>query len=99
MRVSFVKKLLVTLLAFLFACSIGAFALTSVRADGSERVFAMVEGASIRLVEGSNGIRFSATLSSYDDNNDYGFVIVPKRYIEDNGITDNYVTELQALLK
>ena len=57
----------------------------------------MVEGASIRLVEGSNGIRFSATLSSYDDNNDYGFVIVPKRYIEDNGITDNYVTELQAL--
>ena len=98
MKTNAIKKIFISILAFLFVCSISAFALANVSADGAQpRVFKMNDGASIRLVEDSNGIRFSATLSEYDVANDYGFVIVPKAYVVDNNITGEYVTELNAL--
>lgn len=97
MRNVSIKRILIAVLAFFFVCSIGMFSISSVRAQEQTREFTMVKGASIRLVGDSNGIRFQATLSSYDQNNDYGFVIVPKSYIEDNQITSDYIPELNTL--
>lgn len=58
--------------------------------------FVMEKGASIRLVEGSNGLRFTARLSCYEDTSEYGFIILPTQYITKNTITGNYHSELDA---
>ena len=59
--------------------------------------FIMETGASIRLDEGTTGLRFSATLGYYDDDYIYGFMIVPKDYITSNNITGNYVERLYEI--
>ncbi len=54
----------------------------------------MNEGAGIRLTDGSTGIRFSATLTKYDTDATYGFVIAPTSYFTKHSITSEYVEQL-----
>ena len=57
--------------------------------------FQMIDGASIRLNEGSTGIRFAARMSGYDPEAEYGFVIVPDYYFTEAIKTNkNYVPDL-----
>lgn len=74
---------------------LGAGAVTTVNGQVAGATnFKLAPNASIRLNEGSTGIRFTATMDNYDANATYGFVIVPAVYL--NGITDNYVPALEA---
>ncbi len=56
--------------------------------------FEMVDGASIKTDANSKGITFTARLTEYDQTVEYGFVIVPKSYIIENGIIGDFVSEL-----
>lgn len=61
----------------------------------TENNFKMLDGASMRLNDAeSTGIRFAATMDSYDTESTYGMVIVPRDYIEGNEITGDYVNQL-----
>ena len=74
---------------------LGAGAVTTVNGQAASATnFKLAPNASIRLNEGSTGIRFTATMDTYDESATYGFVIVPAVYL--NGITDNYVPALEA---
>ncbi|MBE5750343.1 MAG: MBL fold metallo-hydrolase [Clostridiales bacterium] len=59
-----------------------------------EHDFFMNEGASIRTNSGSTGIRFSATLTSYDPDTQYGFVIAPKSWLDALNVSENYAKSL-----
>lgn len=60
--------------------------------------FYMKDGASIRLTEGSTGIRFTAQLkaAAYDKTKTYGVIITPTKYLTGNSITDEYITNLDT---
>lgn len=51
--------------------------------------FFMNEGASIRTTAQSTGMRFSATLTSYDPDTEYGFVIAPKSWLDALNVTED----------
>ena len=59
-----------------------------------EHDFFMNEGASIRTNSNSTGIRFSATLTSYDPDTQYGFVIAPKNWLDALNVSENYAKSL-----
>ena len=59
-----------------------------------ERTFVMQEGAGIRLTAGSTGIRFIATLVTYDKDTEYGFVIAPRAALDRLNVTKDYAKSL-----
>ena len=89
------KRVLLNVLIIALMSCVFMFGMLTVNVK-AESTFVMTEGASIRLAE-NKGIRFSATIDEYDEEKEYGFVIVPKAYLVDNEITDNYVESLNAL--
>lgn len=101
------KKLVLSLCAFgaTLCCALGAtFNLQSKTAIAQNEnaqptsTFYMKEGASIRLTEGSTGIRFTAQLkaSAYDANKTYGVIIMPSQYLTANNITSDYINALDT---
>lgn len=65
-------------------------------AKAYEDEFMMTTGASIRLVDGSNGIRFGAVLTEYEDTSEYGFIILPTQLLTKNSIASNFHEQLNA---
>lgn len=59
-----------------------------------EHTFFADNGAFIRLNEGSTGIRFTATLASYDEQAEYGFVIAPRAALDKLEVTENFASAL-----
>lgn len=97
MKLSLRNKLLTLVLGIVAAlCFVfGAGVVTTVNGEAASATnFKLAPNASIRLNEGSTGIRFTATMDTYDESATYGFVIVPAVYL--NGITENYVPALEA---
>ena len=95
MRISVKNKLLAIVLGLIAALCFIAVASTTTSANAAGATnFKLAPNASIRLNEGSTGIRFTATMDAYDENATYGFVIVPAVYLD--GITENYVPALEA---
>lgn len=66
----------------------------NVKAYDSGKDFTMIDGAYIRLTEGTTGLRFAARLATVDTEAKYGFVIVPKSYLTKNNITEDYIPRL-----
>ncbi len=95
MKITLKNKLLAIVLGLIAALCFVAMAATttSAKAAGATN-FKLAPNASIRLTEGSTGIRFTATMDTYDETATYGFVIVPAVYLD--GITENYVPALEA---
>lgn len=64
--------------------------------------FDMIEGATLRVgtADGINGLRFSAIMKNVDTEAEYGFVIVPKEYMEtitsDSKFDGDYIKALTA---
>ncbi len=60
--------------------------------------FYMDDGASIRLTEGSTGIRFTGYLSTdlYNSNNEYGVIITPASYLTKHSISDDFINKLDT---
>ena len=71
----------------------------SIHSTISRSIFSMTVGASIRMNEGSMGIRFEAELGdSYDEEASYYMMIVPKSYLTAFNITGNYYESLYSAL-
>ena len=86
------------LIAGIAAASLGAFAVNnSVQADAAT-TFAMQDGASVRLTEGSTGIRFTAHVDEVEAGANYGVIIAPTAYFMNNGeyVMGNYHEYLNA---
>lgn len=78
------------LIAMFSFCALG-LSWTAVKADSATN-FVAETGAKVRLEQESTGLRFIATMDTYNSDNTYGFVIVPTDYLD--GITEDYIPKL-----
>ena len=97
------KKNLLKLATMLMtvATASGALLLTnSVKTVKAAEGFVMKDGASVRVSADDEeaGLRFEAVIGDYNEseNAEYGMMIIRNDWMKAWGITDNYVTEVQA---
>ncbi len=84
------KAIFACLSAGIMMGAVGIVAATPVQVSANTLVsqdMVMDEGAGLYLDEVS-GLRFSYTVENYDENANYGMLIVPCDYLDDAGITD-----------